>query len=1162
MTTAISNYQAYLALTQTIVSYGIYPTGDTGATNTCIGTIHTWAFAHPGDGTIATDGAVLSIGGNNALHAIIHDLYGGNGTSTMAVPNLVGRTLIDDGTATWGTTYLEAAVAGTSSFTLTQQQLPASLGGTAQPIDNLQPSQPIHYGIVAHGDLVQAGDEATTSAFVGQIVAFAGTFSGSDVLDCDGRLLNIADYFELYAVIGKTYGGDGATTFALPDLRGRAIIGADDAVSLGDEIGSATTTLTTAQLPTSLGGSGAAVDNRQPSIALTYMIATSGLYPDRYAGAMTDAIYIGEIYTTAATSVPDNMVVCDGRLLNIAEYPALYSLIGTIYGGNGSTTFAVPDLRERTIVGAGTGFTLGTTNTQSSYLLTTGQLDVDSLIGTSGADVLVGTSAADHIYGLAGNDTITGGGGADQIQAGDGDDSIVTTAADSPSGEVIDGGAGTDTLYVDGGGAANLQACILTSIERIVTRAGDATALTLAASQIPATLDMRGSADTLRITGSWTWSNTALAALGATAETIAWTSDGDAHVATASVGGGWTITATDGGTADLWSRRVSHVTTDGVVVSRSTEFDDGDRIDETFDASTGRLVSSTWYDVADDAPEASVATWYAADGTTVDHVITTSDAGIVDWQGSDAAETLSADGIGHLRAGGGDDIVTITDAGTVGTLIDGAGGYDRLDVTHSAALGPTTVDLAGVTLAGIEEIRMIDAADRGLTLRVSEAAAALLTGAPGAADTVVLTNWALDIGVISALFDVGVETVQVDDVDRIRVMTRDTAGVITSVEHDTVGGAWDTAIRTWDSTGSVTGVHATYDDGTVGDQIFTAGIRTALVQTDPNNAVDWRSITTHYDDTGNRIDRTKVADDGTITVQTWTAGTLSTTSCTDPDDNRSWRTIDTVYDAAGRMVSRTWVADTTETTTITYDTAGRPLEKLRTDVPDLADWSTAVTRYDTAGQVVGTTVVADDGTSITRTYVAGVRRTEVRSDLADTASWETVTYEYDATGDLTLRTIVGDDTTVTDQYWVAGHVAEQVRSDENDVAIWDTISTVFDTSGAKLLVTTVRDDGRRGVVGGIGGQTLIGGGLNDVLTGGADADVFVAGPGRDLITDFVDGVDLLDLTGIGFGSMADFTGAGGTLTHKGSDLILTLGSDTLTLASFGGATFDDADLVH
>ena len=63
--------------------------------------------------------------------------------------------------------------------------------------------------------------------------------------------------------------------------------------------------------------------------------------------------YYGEIRLFAGTRIPRNWLLCDGRLLDINNNQALYSVIGTNYGGDGRTTFGIPDLRGRVPIGAG-----------------------------------------------------------------------------------------------------------------------------------------------------------------------------------------------------------------------------------------------------------------------------------------------------------------------------------------------------------------------------------------------------------------------------------------------------------------------------------------------------------------------------------------------------------------------------------------------------------------------------------------------------------------------------------------------------------------------------------------------------------------------------------------------------------------------------------------
>ena len=60
--------------------------------------------------------------------------------------------------------------------------------------------------------------------YIGQIILFAGNFAIRNFSKCDGQLLAINSNQALFSLLGTTYGGDGRTTFALPDLRGRSPI--------------------------------------------------------------------------------------------------------------------------------------------------------------------------------------------------------------------------------------------------------------------------------------------------------------------------------------------------------------------------------------------------------------------------------------------------------------------------------------------------------------------------------------------------------------------------------------------------------------------------------------------------------------------------------------------------------------------------------------------------------------------------------------------------------------------------------------------------------------------------------------------------------------------------------------------------------------------------
>jgi microcystin-dependent protein len=65
--------------------------------------------------------------------------------------------------------------------------------------------------------------------------------------------------------------------------------------------------------------------------------------------------FLGEITIFASNFAPRGWAFCDGQILNISQYQALFSLFGTTYGGDGRTTFALPDLRGRNAVHPGNG---------------------------------------------------------------------------------------------------------------------------------------------------------------------------------------------------------------------------------------------------------------------------------------------------------------------------------------------------------------------------------------------------------------------------------------------------------------------------------------------------------------------------------------------------------------------------------------------------------------------------------------------------------------------------------------------------------------------------------------------------------------------------------------------------------------------------------------
>ncbi|MCF4100075.1 tail fiber protein [Gillisia sp. M10.2A] len=162
--------------------------------------------------------------------------------------------------------------------------------------------------------------------FLGEVILFAGNFAPRDWALCNGQLLAISQNSALFSILGTTYGGDGRTTFALPDLRGRAPIHAGRGAGLSDRIlgsrsGAEITTLTALNLPshnhsisaaeegntdvpndnyiagaglnsystvtdtasksTGNTGNSQAFNNMPPYLVMNYIIALQGIFPSR-----------------------------------------------------------------------------------------------------------------------------------------------------------------------------------------------------------------------------------------------------------------------------------------------------------------------------------------------------------------------------------------------------------------------------------------------------------------------------------------------------------------------------------------------------------------------------------------------------------------------------------------------------------------------------------------------------------------------------------------------------------------------------------------------------------------------------------------------------------------------------------------------------------------
>ena len=473
-----SNYQPTLVLNQAVQFYGIYPSSFGGSSNASMGYIRT--YAAPRELTPAqAEGGLTSIAENSALFSILGTTFGGDGVSTFGLPNLAGRISIGRDSSR----YLGETDGG-ATVTIGASTMPTSSGGAGGGFQNLQPSLTTNWIINISG-IYPATEGYIAPASMGVVSQFMGNFAPNGTMFAEGQLLSISTHSALFSLLGTTYGGDGITTFALPDLRGRTPIGAGNGFTVGQTLGSESTFITNANLPTELGGSGQAVSNYGPSLVLNALISTQGIFPSSDYDFDGEEATISEVFFFAGTNnVFRGALPTNGQLLSISQNSALFALLGTTFGGDGITTFALPDLRGRAVVGDGfdiysaTDYQVGQTFGATSFVIDyadipavsltatptapnlQGGSQADSLTGDNANNILVGREGNDVLNGGGGDDRLNGGAGADTMRGGTGDDTYIIPDAGDTIIELLNEGIDTvisNVSYILGDNLENLQ---------------------------------------------------------------------------------------------------------------------------------------------------------------------------------------------------------------------------------------------------------------------------------------------------------------------------------------------------------------------------------------------------------------------------------------------------------------------------------------------------------------------------------------------------------------------------------------------------------------------------------------------------------------------------------------------------------------------------------
>jgi microcystin-dependent protein len=122
--------------------------------------------------------------------------------------------------------------------------------------------------------------------------------------------------------------------------------------------------------------------------------------------------FVGEIRMFAGNFAPAGWMLCQGQILAISDFDTLFSLIGTNYGGDGATTFALPNLSSRvpvhqgTLSGTGTTFTLAQTGGVETVSLTTSQIPAHSHVPQANSGLGNQQSPANGVWASPSTGTI------------------------------------------------------------------------------------------------------------------------------------------------------------------------------------------------------------------------------------------------------------------------------------------------------------------------------------------------------------------------------------------------------------------------------------------------------------------------------------------------------------------------------------------------------------------------------------------------------------------------------------------------------------------------------------------------------------------------------------------------------------------------------------
>ncbi len=207
------------------------------------------------------------------------------------------------------------------------------------------------------GVCVATPSAASEDFYFGQVIQTAATFCPRGTAEADGSLHDIfPDGVYLFSLYGTSFGGDGRTTFGLPDLPGP-----DKNLSFNERTGLRWCVVAwfgqfpprDGTVPFSAASSGLIMTTGANFCPMHWRKTSPGVQPETGSVIRCEAgkdwvdqvpWYMAQIVTVNAQTCPANMTPANGQELNIAEHQDLFSLLYAVYGGDGKFTFSLPDV--------------------------------------------------------------------------------------------------------------------------------------------------------------------------------------------------------------------------------------------------------------------------------------------------------------------------------------------------------------------------------------------------------------------------------------------------------------------------------------------------------------------------------------------------------------------------------------------------------------------------------------------------------------------------------------------------------------------------------------------------------------------------------------------------------------------------------------------------